>query len=569
MGVGEPPEARRGKPGRTLYLSVLALGVAACAVVLGTLAWQTVRDREGSLRHEKDSLSRMAQSVATETSDMFDRINFFFQAADLWLGSHPGADPRTDGRFVALVDAFRSSTHGRVDIRLVSETGGLFYVPTTSLKALADVSDRAYYRVQMSPETKGFYIDGPVKSRVTGAWGIPISYPLASRNSGIAVIFASIEMDAFKELFDPIRPTGNGSISLTKSDGRFLTRVPFDEAFMDNHVATDVDAWWKALVHEDPAVFVLRSVSTDNAERIFATKVLPGRPLVVSVTSPTSEALKSWRDSLWWRALLALATVAVIGFASARLIVALRRLGEAQAELHDNLEKLRLSDATKNKLFSVIAHDLRGPIGGMASLLETMERDRSDLNDEELGHFIQALRATAWNTSQLLENLLAWAKSQRDGAEIKSERLLLLPLIEECEEVFRLSASEKGIAIETEVERGLEARADPDQLRILLRNLISNAVKFTSRGKSLRVRATKAEGGVVIEVSDEGIGIEASQLDLVFVPGALRSRAGTANERGSGLGLLLCKEIASHHGGRIEARSEVGVGSSFTVFLPD
>lgn len=139
----------------------------------------------------------------------------------------------------------------------------------------------------------------------------------------------------------------------------------------------------------------------------------------------------------------------------------------------------------------------------------------------------------------------------------------------ECEAIFELSAAEKGIAVEIDIEEGLEARADPDQLRVLVRNLLSNAIKFTPRGKTVRVRATRTDGGALIEARDEGIGMDEEQKAALFDLGATRSRSGTANEKGSGLGLVLCKSIVDMHGGRIEVASEAGEGSSFSIFLPD
>jgi len=233
------------------------------------------------------------------------------------------------------------------------------------------------------------------------------------------------------------------------------------------------------------------------------------------------------------------------------------------------MERLRRSDATKDKLFSVIAHDLRGPIGGIANLLDTLSTDFPEMDSVQVGEFIETLRAASWNTYRLLENLLAWSSSQRGETPFRQESLRLLPLVEECRSIFDLNAGEKGIRIGTSIEDGLEARADPEQLKTLLRNLISNAVKFTSRGGAVSISARREEGGILIEVRDDGIGMDRAQLGALFDFGAAPSRSGTANERGTGLGLALCKEIVDLHGGRIEVASESGKGSAFSVFLPD
>jgi signal transduction histidine kinase len=291
--------------------------------------------------------------------------------------------------------------------------------------------------------------------------------------------------------------------------------------------------------------------------------------LVVSVSVRIQDVLAEWHNNAIWQGSVVCIMVCLIAVLFFRLVKALHGLDKAHAELQENLELVRKSDETKDKLFSVIAHDLRGPIGGMASLLGGMALDRRSISDEEMGQFLNVLRDTSWNTSQLLENLLAWSRSQRAELSFNPERLALLPLVMECEAIFELSSAEKGISVAIDIEEGLAARADPDQLRILVRNMLSNAIKFTPPGKSVRLRAARTRDGTLIEARDEGIGMNAQQIASLFDLGAARSRSGTANEKGSGLGLVLCKSIVDMHGGRIEVASEVGKGSSFSIFLPD
>jgi signal transduction histidine kinase len=525
----------------------------------------TLRDRWERIEREKESLSRMAESVAIDTANIFDRIRSFLETADYWLSVHRSADPRFDPDFVKLVDQFRASMHGRVDIRLVSESGGLFYVPSKSREAIVDVSDRDYFKAQGSEPTKGFYIADPVLSRVTHAWGIPISHPISARNGGMGVILAAIEMPVLEEIYDKVRPKPNGSILLVRGDGTILARTPFLENLIGKPIMED-SAAWRATIAENPVWTI--NATTDSENRIIAARIIDDPALVVSVSSRLGDVLTPWVASLWWRILVAALMVVAIATISSWLLLVLRRLGQAQAELHSNMERLARSDATKDKLLSVIAHDLRGPIGGMASLLDTIAADKEGMSSEELDELLEAMRSASRNTSQLLENLLAWSRAQRDELPFAPERVILLPVAEECAEVFGLSAKDKGIEMLISVDERLAARADRDHLKTLLRNLISNAVKFSTRGGRVEVEGSAVEGGTLISVRDEGIGMDAERLEALFIPGAMRSRSGTANERGSGLGCILCKEIVDLHGGRIEVRSEVGKGSVFSVFLP-
>jgi signal transduction histidine kinase len=556
-------------PGSRLYFGVLGLGLLSCVLILGLVLWQSLLDREERIEQEKESLARMAELVANDTADMFIRVRFFFETADIWLKENPGADPRFDPAFVKLVDAFRTSMKGRVDIRLVSETGGLFSIPSKSARPAIDVSDRDYYKAQASSSTRGFHIADPVLSRVTGNWGIPISYPLAKRNGGMSVIFAAIELPILEELYDRIRPKPNGSITLVRGDGIILARSPFREALIGKPIITTDLPAWRARIKATPKWVETRRAQTDNENRIIASRTLADPDLVVSISSRLGDVLEPWVASLWWRILIAALMIVAVGVISSKMLAALKSLDLTQAELRSNMERLARSDATKDKVFSVIAHDLRGPIGGMTSLLETLSTDMSDMSAEEVHEFINALRNASQNTSQLLENLLAWSRSQRGELPFRPERVLAYPTIEECVGIFGLNAAEKGLAIETSVENGLEAHADPEQLKILLRNLLSNAVKFSERGGRIRILAEKAEGGTRIEVRDEGIGMDRAQIEALFDFGSTRSRPGTANEHGSGLGLMLCKEIVDLHDGRIEVESAIGKGSAFSAFLPD
>lgn len=528
------------------------------------------------MKREKSSLSRLSQIVATETQAMFNRIRLLFDAADLWFDENPGADPRREPGFARLIEAFGGTgehrrTEGRIDVYLISKQGGLFLVPSSSGEPYVDVRDRAYFKVQTAPATRGFYIGEPILSRVTGQWALPVSYPIPSGNAHIALIAASIELPDLEKLYDSIRPKPNGSIALFRSrDGILLARSPFIEGAVGKALpGISLESWRDSMAAEASGSGIAISPLEGKGRRIFAYSSIPSLDLVLSITSSVDDVLAPWKRGTIWRLAIASTMIAALCIASFRLFVALGKLGAAQFELRENLERLRRSDATKDKLFSVIAHDLRGPIGGMCNLLETMTSDRGDMPAETLDEFIGALRLTSWNTYQLLENLLAWSRNKRGEMPFHPERVLLQPMIEESAQVFALSVADKRLSLETQIEPGLEARADPELFKVVLRNLISNAVKFTRQGGKILVSASREAQGARVTVRDEGIGMDQEQLGALFDLEATRSRSGTANEHGSGLGLVLSKEILDLHGGIIEVDSEAGAGSSFSVFLPD
>ncbi len=555
---------------RRLNWGVWGLGLLSGALIAGLLAWQAAREREALIERERESLLRMAQLVSVETKNMFARIRHFCETADLWLAENPGVDPRTDAAFQRLVAIFRSSVDGLIDIRLVSGEGGLFYIPSKPGTPLADVRDRDYYQAQLEPATRGFYIANPVKSRVTGLWGIPISYPLTPNRAGMAVIFAAIELPTLDKAYEPIRPKPGGSIALARKDGVLLARTPFIEEYAGKPlVASDPEAWWKGIEVSGKGTWSVNDPFGAPGERLIAYAAVEPFGLVATVGSPYRDFLAAWRASLLWRILLALAMLAAMALLTARLASTMRRLDAARAELGENLERLRRSDATKDKLFSVIAHDLRGPVGGMRNLLDTLAEDRAAMSGETLDECLDALRLASWNTYQLLDNLLAWSRSERGELRFEPRIEGLRPAVEECVELYALSIASKGISVRIEVDPSLELRADPELLKVVLRNLLSNAVKFTRKGGSVAISASRADGETRIEVRDDGIGMSKEELEGLFDLESTRSRSGTANERGSGLGLVLCREIVELHGGRIAASGEPGAGAAVTISLPD
>lgn len=547
---------------------MLAFGALCCALFLGLIAWQTALDRADRIQREEDALSRMAEIVATDTANMVGRVRFFLATADFWLRRNPAADPRTDPEFRELIEEFRASMGNHLGIRVVSASGEIYNLSSSSPASIANVGDRDYFKAQQSASTRGLYLGAPVKSRVTGTWVIPLSYPLASHNAGMTVVLASLEIEALDSLYDRIRPRPNGSIALIRRDGLILARSPFRQDLAGTAISADAESWWSSVKSAPNGILTLRA-QTDGEKRILAARTADSPAFVVSVSARWDDVLAPWRAALWWRAAISALILGAMAAFSAKLFLALRSLGQAQAELASNMERLARSDATKDKLFSVIAHDLRGPIGGMASLLDTMATDKGEMSLEEMGELIDALRSASENTTQLLENLLAWSRSQRGELPFNPERVSLYPIIGECAEVFELSSKEKGVSLDIQVESGLKVRGDAELLKILVRNLISNAVKFSVRGGRVTIEAASAEGGATIAVHDQGIGMGKDRMEALRAAESVRSRPGTANERGSGLGLILCREIAEMHGGSFSLESEPGEGSTFAVFLPD
>ncbi|MCZ4693879.1 PAS domain S-box protein [Ancylomarina euxinus] len=253
-------------------------------------------------------------------------------------------------------------------------------------------------------------------------------------------------------------------------------------------------------------------------------------------------------------------------------IVSLCRNITNRIELQNNLknrEKLLIeSNVSKNKLFSIIGHDLRGPIGSLKQLIEMMLTDCDLTDTNTIKEILQLLQKSASSTYDLVENLLAWANLQRDGILFLPTNVNLYEIIEACKLLILDLAQSKDISIHNQTSPSQFVYADRNMLMAILRNLITNAIKFSQPKTSIYLSTIDTEMGVVISVKDEGVGMNSENLDRLFKTTEYLSTFGTLGEKGTGLGLLLCKELVEKHGSKIRVKSDVGKGSVFSFFIP-
>jgi len=236
--------------------------------------------------------------------------------------------------------------------------------------------------------------------------------------------------------------------------------------------------------------------------------------------------------------------------------------------LKENEAHLRELVATKDKFFSIIAHDLKSPFNsilGLSNLLVAQIQEKNLEGIEEYARIIQKSSTTVFN---LLMNLLEWARSQTGRMEFSREYIELGALINEVIELSNESAHQKSIKIIKELPRNLLVFADKAMINTILRNLISNAIKFTYPGGQIIVSAEKKLDELKISISDNGIGIKKEAIGKLFRIDENNIRMGTQNEIGTGLGLILCKEFIEKHRGKIWVESEIGKGSKFSFTIP-
>jgi signal transduction histidine kinase/Tfp pilus assembly protein PilF len=231
-------------------------------------------------------------------------------------------------------------------------------------------------------------------------------------------------------------------------------------------------------------------------------------------------------------------------------------------------KELHELNLTKDKFFSIISHDLRGPFNGFLGLSKLLAESLQELTQEEIKRMAGALRDSAANLFRLLENLLEWSRMQQERIIFNPDSSLLMPMIAETMRPVMDSAIKKRIEISYEIPAGLEVFADKHMLASTIRNITTNAVKYTPTGGKVTIAAKLLPGNSVeISVSDTGIGMSPEIVSDLFRLDVQSNRRGTENEPSSGLGLILCKDFVEKHGGKIWVESEEGKGSTFYFTL--
>lgn len=245
-----------------------------------------------------------------------------------------------------------------------------------------------------------------------------------------------------------------------------------------------------------------------------------------------------------------------------------RKLQEKNRIVAETNQELTQLNATKDIMLRILAHDLKSPVSTMISFTELLLEEFDQFSEQEIRRIISNLNRTAVEGLYLLENLLIWARSQTGKLAFNPKEANLYQLAQEAINLMASRAESKQISIDLDIPREFTAYADPMMTAAIFRNLLSNAIKFTDKGGVVTLSAEPAEGMVRVSVADTGRGIEQEEMAKLFDPSLLYTTTGTANEKGSGIGLILCKDFIQKQGGTIQVVSEKGNGSLFHFTIP-
>ena len=243
-------------------------------------------------------------------------------------------------------------------------------------------------------------------------------------------------------------------------------------------------------------------------------------------------------------------------------------LKHTREQLKNANDKLLQVIHEKDKFFTIIAHDLRNPFIGISSLSQIMVEQLGSLQLDEMEEYAREIHHASTNAFNLLKNLLSWAKSQTGRMDFVPQHLNVQELITETISFVQEAAILKSIEIESQIAEGLSVFADKEMVATVMRNLVSNAVKFTRAGGKVLIRCERSDQHIRISVVDNGIGMTSKMVEEIFRIDVSNGRKGTNGEPSSGIGLLLCKEFTERNGGTITVESQPDQGSTFNITLP-
>ncbi len=316
----------------------------------------------------------------------------------------------------------------------------------------------------------------------------------------------------------------------------------------------------------DPGKYTLK-VRSENADGILG---IVTDELTIIVTPPF------WKT--WWFFLIEIfILITIVGFLYKYLLklktnrllrIQNEKINQANLKLIESENNLKEINVTKDKFFSIIAHDLKNPFSSLLSISQLMTEDYHNLDEEDKEKGIKVVNDSARRIYRLLENLLTWSMTQTDRIIFEPVNFELREVIVENINFHNVLAKEKGVVIDFSIPDKIRSYGDKEMINTVIRNLLSNALKFTPAGKAIKITVTDKSSFWNVSILDEGIGISPENQEKIFRVDTQFKTEGTSGEKGTGLGLIICKEFVERNGGRISLISDDGKGSKFSFSIP-
>jgi signal transduction histidine kinase/ligand-binding sensor domain-containing protein len=331
----------------------------------------------------------------------------------------------------------------------------------------------------------------------------------------------------------------------------------FDAAWFEsaNNIATYTN------LNPGNYIFRVKAINSAGVARI--------KSILIHIQSPF---WMTW----WFRLLLSIAVlaIAVLNYRfriqrDKKERIRLEELLKARTqEIEKSREELAGLNKKKDLIFSILSHDLRSPLTTLKGFLGLLIDDNQTFTREEVKKHAEQIRNSVSTSLDLIDNTLFWSLSQMGGIQYNPEKVQITKLTKKIEDLYQLASERKDVPMHIQVADNIFALADENMLYVMLRNLVSNALKFTPSGKEISVQASQNHGGVTISIKDEGVGMSKSYINKLLLQEHPVIKTGTSNEKGTGLGLILCQQFIQANKGTLTIVSEEGKGSVFTLSLP-
>jgi signal transduction histidine kinase len=565
---------------RLLYAGAAVLILTMLATTFALI----LHIRHSEMAEEENHLRNISLTLAEQASRSFQSVDLVISSIAAASTADGSGDEvafvrRMSGHDAKLLLQAKLSGLPQLNaIVVIAADGARINATQDGSAPVVNVSDRDYFRAMKEDPSLRIYIGEPVRNRGTGAWTIVI----ARRVSGgegefLGLILGAIDMRYFEEFYRTINLGEASSISLNRTDGMALVRVPVTAAVGKTFFGL------RHFIHEGNDGVVHEHSPVDGQMRINVAHLLADYPLFILATTTEDEALATWRAIVGPMMLSTIGCALMVGLAAVGFCRHWKQqamLGAAQGELRRQAvvtdamrvakEAAELSNIAKTEFLATMSHELRTPLNAVVGFSEIMSAEmHGPLGDDSYREYVRDIHESGSHLLAIIDDILDVSKAAAGKLEINVSMIDARAGVDNVIHLIRHRIAASQLSLTATIPPGaLTLYADEQRLKQMLIHLLSNACKFTPAGGKIDLSVRRVETGLTFVVTDNGIGIPASDLERVLDPFVQVDSSLSRRHEGSGVGLFLVKIMAETHGGNLRLASVVGCGTTATLFLP-